>query len=171
MRAIMLILWKLILYMFGKYFRVFSSISEIRTSSEHERTKNDIFELWASTNSQFSERERANIERFEVRHNTKSGHSNGIGIRSPTKKWEFSLYLRLLLSSISDKRTDNILDLVKQLLGRELNRHFMYLDEINKNKWTCYVTGSRNLGLINGLKTIILKCNANKPHVQKNSLQ
>ena len=70
MGAIMLILWKLIFYMFGKYFRVFSSISEIRTSSEHERTKNDIFELRASTNVHFSERERASIKRFEVRHNT-----------------------------------------------------------------------------------------------------
>ena len=42
----------------------------IRTSSEHEHTKNDNFELRASTNAHFSERERASIERFEVRHNT-----------------------------------------------------------------------------------------------------
>ena len=42
----------------------------IRTSSEHEHTKNDTFELRASTNAHFSERERASIERFDVRHNT-----------------------------------------------------------------------------------------------------
>ena len=49
-----------------------ASISEylIRASSEHERTKNETFELRASTNAQFSERERASIERFDVRHNT-----------------------------------------------------------------------------------------------------
>ena len=52
-------------------FPIFLSISEIRTSSEHKRTKNGIFELRASTNTHFSERERASIERFEVRHNTK----------------------------------------------------------------------------------------------------
>ena len=50
--------------------QVFPSISKIRTSSEHERTKNGIFELRASTNTHFSERERASIERFDARHNT-----------------------------------------------------------------------------------------------------
>ena len=64
------LLWSKIL----KTFICSASISEyltlIRTSSEHERTKNDNFELRASTNAHFSERERASIERFEVRHNT-----------------------------------------------------------------------------------------------------
>ena len=43
---------------------------DIRTLSEHERTKSDNFELWASTNAHFSERKRASIEQFEVQHNT-----------------------------------------------------------------------------------------------------
>ena len=53
------------------FWRVFPSISEIRTSSGHEHIKNGIFELRASTNAHFSERERASIEQFEVRLNTK----------------------------------------------------------------------------------------------------
>ena len=40
-----------------------------RVSSEYERTKNDIFELRACTNAHFSERERASIEWFDLRHN------------------------------------------------------------------------------------------------------
>ena len=43
----------------------------IRTSSEHEHTKNDTFELRASMNAHFSEQERTSIERFKVRHNTR----------------------------------------------------------------------------------------------------
>ena len=46
---------------------MFASISEHLTLI---RIKNDNFELRASTNAHFSERERASIERFEVRHNT-----------------------------------------------------------------------------------------------------
>ena len=59
-----------------KTFICFMSISKyltlIWTSSEHERTKNGNFELQASTNAHFSERERVSIEQFKVRHNTNS---------------------------------------------------------------------------------------------------
>ena len=60
----------------------------IRTSSEHEHTKNDTFELRASTNAHFSERERASIERFDVRHNTIKNPQNvnviyGCNLRIP----------------------------------------------------------------------------------------
>ena len=48
--------------MFGEYFQVSGSDSN----------KNDIFELRASTNAHFSEQERASIERFDVRHNTRN---------------------------------------------------------------------------------------------------
>ena len=75
--------------MFGKYFLVSDSDSNFERAWVH---KNDNFELQASTNTHFSERERASIEQFEVRHNTNyshiftkkstilkkwSGHSNG----------------------------------------------------------------------------------------------
>ena len=52
--------------MFGEYIQA----SDLNLS-EYKCTKNDIFELQASTNTQFSKQERASIKRFDVRHNTK----------------------------------------------------------------------------------------------------
>ena len=50
--------------------RISEYLTLIQTSSKDESTKNDNFELQASTNTHFSEREQVSIERFEVRHNT-----------------------------------------------------------------------------------------------------
>ena len=59
-----------IFWVLSEYERQFLSIFEhehhraldIWASSEHEHTKNNTFELRASTNTQFSERERTSIE-------------------------------------------------------------------------------------------------------------